>query len=66
MSKNDLRRPGEIVEVSGQVEIVGPRGGKVKGVERTVVRGEPYPPTPEAGLRYKMVDPTKHNPRDNK
>ena len=60
MSKNELRRPGQKVEISGQVEIVGRRGGKLKGIERTVVRGEPYPPTPEPGQRYKMVDPTKH------
>lgn len=35
----------------------GPRGGK--GPERTVVRGEPLPPTPSAGSSYTLVDHTK-------
>ncbi len=39
--------------------IVGPRGGGT-GVERTVTRGGPLPPTPEKGQRYNLVDPTKH------
>jgi len=25
-----------------------------------VTKGEPFPPTPEAGQRYKLVDKTKH------
>ena len=45
---------------SGQVEIVGPRGGKKDGVERTVVLDEPFPPTPEADLRYIFVDKTNN------
>lgn len=59
MAKDKLKRPGEIAAKSGQYEITGPRGGST-GQERTVVKGKPLPPTPEAGQRYKLVDPTKH------
>lgn len=52
-------KPGEEAPRSGQYEIVGPRGGNT-GVERTVTRGEPMPPTRQSGERYKLVDPTKH------
>lgn len=50
--------PGETVGRSGQAEIV--RNGRRTGVERTVTKGEPYPPTPRKGDRYVLVDPTKH------
>jgi hypothetical protein len=53
------QRPGEKAPASGQYEIVGPRGGRT-GEERTVVRGEPLPPTPEPGQRYRIVDRTKN------
>jgi len=56
MSK--LNKPGEKAGRSGQYEITGPRGGGT-GAERTVTRGEPLPPTPEKGQRYRLVDPTK-------
>ena len=52
-------KPGETAEHSGQYEIVGPRGGRT-GVDRTFVKGEPLPPTPEAGQQYILVDPTKN------
>lgn len=52
-------KPGEKAPRSGQYEILGPRGGKT-GKERTVVKKEPLPPTPEKGQKYHMVDPTKH------
>jgi hypothetical protein len=55
----DLYKPGEKAKRSGQYEITGPRGGGT-GKERTVVRDEPLPPTPEPGQRYRLVDPTKH------
>ena len=51
-------KPGEKVEKSGQAEII--RGGRSTGIERTVTKGEPYPPPPKKGDRYKLVDPTKH------
>lgn len=52
-------KPGEIAKQSGQYEIEGPRGGKT-GNERTVVKGEPFSPTPKKGQRFRLVDPTKH------
>lgn len=52
-------RPGEKAPKSGQYEIVGPRGGRT-GKERTVVRGEPLPPTEKAGQQFIIVDPTKN------
>jgi len=51
--------PGTPAPASGQYEIVGPRGGGT-GVERTVVRREPLPPTPRAGQQYVLVDPTNN------
>jgi hypothetical protein len=54
-----IYKPGEIAPRSGQYEIVGPLGEKT-GKERTVVRGEPFPPTPERGQGYVLKDPTKN------
>jgi hypothetical protein len=51
-------KPGEKAPRSGQYEMQGPRGGRT-GVERTVVRGEPLPPTKGKGQSYLLVDPTK-------
>ena len=51
-------KPGQTATRSGQYEIIGPRGGRT-GEERTVTRGEPLPPPPERGQRYRLVDPTK-------
>ncbi len=59
MPKNKIYKPGEKAPRSGQYEIIGPRGGHT-GKERTVVRNEPMPPTPQRGQKYKIVDPTKH------
>lgn len=58
MAKKRLS-PGARAPRSGQYAIVGPRGGDT-GKERTVVRGEPLPPTPKAGQKYVLVDPTRH------
>jgi hypothetical protein len=58
MSK-DLFKPGEKALRSGQYEITGPRGGGT-GTERTITRGEPMPPTPQPGQKYRPVDLTKH------
>lgn len=59
MSNKQTYKPGETARRSGQYEIVGPRGART-GQERTVVKGEPFPPTPDPGQTYKLVDPTKH------
>lgn len=52
-------KPGTSAPRSGQYEQVGPRGGNT-GVERTVVKREPLPPTPKPGMGYRLVDPTKN------
>lgn len=56
--KQPTLKPGELAPQSGQYEIVGPRGGRTS-IERTVVKGEPLPPTLQPGQRYIIVDPTK-------
>lgn len=58
-SSNELYRPGETVPESGLYELTGPRGGS-KGQEVTATKGEPFPPTPEPGLYYKLVTLAKH------
>jgi len=62
MSSNNRCKSGEKAPRSGQYEITGPRGGGT-GVERTVTRGEPFPPTREPGQGYRLADPTKHGGR---
>jgi len=58
MSKK-VMKPGNIAKDSGQYGILGPRGADT-GKERTVVKGEPLPPTPKAGQGYVLKDKTKH------
>ena len=55
----EKHKSGEIAKDSGQYPIRGPRGGDT-GKERTVVKGEPFPPTPEKGQTYGPPDKTKH------
>ncbi len=50
-------KPGQKAPQSGQYMIVGPRGKK--GPERTVVKGEPLPPSLRKNQRYVLVDPTR-------
>ncbi len=57
MSK--ILKPGESAPRSGEYEIRGQRGGHT-GQERTVVRGEPLPPTPKSGQGYSISRPA-HN-----
>jgi hypothetical protein len=52
-------KPGQEAPKSGQVGIVGPKGG-LTSAERTVVKGEPMPPTPKSGQSYVYVDHTKN------
>lgn len=59
MATTKTFKPGQIAKKSGQYGIVGPRGGKT-GKERTVVKGEPFPPTNKSGQKYKLNDETKH------
>ncbi len=52
-------KPGMKSPFSGEAKIVGPRGGDT-GKERTVDRGEKFPPTPEHGQGY-VVSRRAHN-----
>ncbi len=58
MARNKLK-PGQTAPASGQYGIIGSRGGDT-GKERTVVRGEPMPPTPKSGQSYRLVDRTRN------
>jgi len=62
MTDKRLFKPGETAPKSGQYEMVGSRGGRT-GMERTVVKGEPMPPTQAKGQKYELVDKTEHKPR---
>ena len=64
MSKSENLRPGNIAKESGQYVQVGPRGGI--GAERTVVKGEPLPPTPRPNMSYQLVDRTRTSGRGSK
>ena len=50
-------KPGEKATKSGQYKNIK-TGGEV-----TSTKGEPLPPTPEKGQKYRLVDPTKHKRR---
>jgi hypothetical protein len=60
MSKRGPFKPGTPAPASAQYGIRGQRGGNT-GEERTVVRGEPLPPTPKPGQTYVINDRTKNN-----
>lgn len=49
---------GQKAPTSGLYEILGPRDGH-SGIERTVVKNEPFPPTQQSGQTYVLVDKTK-------
>lgn len=51
-------KPGQKAPTSGQYEMIGPRGGH-SGIERTIVKNEPFPPTQQSGQTYVLVDKTK-------
>ena len=57
MAKSNFK-PGQKAPTSGQYEMLGPRGGH-SGIERTVVKNEPFPPTQQSGQTYVLVDKTK-------
>jgi len=52
--KKKYFNPGEKADISGQYINI-----KTKR-EVTVTKGEPFPPTPEKGQKYRLVDRTKH------
>lgn len=51
-------KPGLKVPISGQYEVIGPRGGHT-GQEITGVRGKILPPTPTKNSTYILADKTK-------
>lgn len=57
MSEN--LKPGQETPISGQYEVVGPRGGET-GREITSTEGNPLPPTQKPGQTYRLVDETRH------
>lgn len=57
MAKSGLK-PGQKAPASGQYGIKD-KNGKDTGVERTVVKNEPLPPTPKKGETYVIKDKTK-------
>jgi hypothetical protein len=59
MSNEPPFKPGQKAPVSGQYPLQGPRGGDA-GEERTVTKGEPFPPTPKKKMTYGTPDKTKH------
>jgi len=48
--------PGSEAPEAGVYQLVGPRGRRT-GTKRTLERGEPLPPTPEEGQRWRLLDP---------
>lgn len=59
MANKQTFKPGMKSPFSGEVQIIGSRGGKT-GHEVTVDRGEKFPPTPEPGQKY-IVSRRAHN-----
>ena len=59
MSNSRPNRPGKPVPHSGQYERIS-RSGNGTGGEYTLVKGEPFPPTPSSCQSYRLVDKTKH------
>ena len=57
--KKGILKSGTKVQISGQYEIINRLGNSTE-VERTVVAGEPLPPTPKTGQSYRLKDKTKH------
>lgn len=53
-------KPGQVCPISGQWEIIDLATVSRSGAERTVARGEVFPPTPSTGQGYRLADPTRH------
>lgn len=59
LTDKSYMKSGQKANRSGQYEILGPRGGRT-GVERTITKGEPFPPTRKPGETYRLSDATKN------
>jgi hypothetical protein len=57
-------KPDAAAPRSGQYQIIGPRGESKK--ERTIVRGEPLPPTPSPGTSYELRRPGRNQAGNKK
>ncbi len=57
--EQQLFKPGETVPESGQYQLINAEG-RSEGREVTSTKGEHFPPTPEPGMHYQLVDPTRH------
>jgi hypothetical protein len=58
MASKETHKPGERARESGQYPILNPDGSRT-GQERTVTKGEPFPPTPKPGQTYGRPDRTR-------
>ena len=58
MANKKRFKSGTEVKRSGQYDLNGPRGGKYP-TEYTLVKGEPFPPTPKKGMTFTLADPSK-------
>lgn len=59
MATLTIYKPGQTVPVSGQYEIYWLNGTRTYK-ERTLVKGEPFPPTPASAQGYVLKDATRH------
>lgn len=52
--------PGEKSPVSAQISHYNPKTGTISNTEAVVSKGEIVPPTPKPGIKWIVVDLTKH------
>ena len=52
-------KPGEVAPFSGQYALIDASGERT-AEERTIVRGEPFPPAPTTGMQYAPSDASKN------
>ena len=59
MAEQPTVRPGQTIPTSGIYGLVGSRGGRT-GSQCDSTKGNPAPPTPKAGMTWKLDQPAKH------
>ena len=57
--RKPLLKPGQKAPTSGQYGLRGQRGADQRR-EATITKGEPAPPTPKPGMKWKLNDRTRH------